>query len=443
MLTEEHLHGYQQKAVDFVVNKKRCALFLEMGLGKTVIALTAIDRLFRKKAIKRVLIIAPRKIIDLAWKPELDKWSHLELLDLDLITRNPEMGRVRDSEGLYAVSVDSVGNYVDLALWRWDMIIIDESIKIKSRSTNRFRGVKRLTSHPSTRVVIMTGIPAPNTEIDLWAQYFVVDRGERLGKTKGGFLERYFRSIMVGFGRKVQLKRGCDEKIVNQLKDITMSLKSEDWLDLPEKQVIDYSLELDKGLKSDYNRLESNLIYSLQGEDMEITSATAALNKALQFCNGFLYDNEKNAVHIHDMKLDYLEQLLESSAGENALVCYYYKADLERLKKRFPYAEEVSKKNIERWNQGKIKLLLLHPQSSGYGLNLQFGGSIIIWYSLVWSYSDYNQTNARLWRQGQENHVRIMRLIVKDTVEERVARALETKHETNENIMQALKRQLT
>ena len=440
MLQRNDLHAYQEKALTYAKEKQRSALFLEMGLGKTVIALTLIDELMDAGLVKSALVIAPKKLLNMTWKPELKKWGHLWLQDMimlegGLAVRKQKLKNAKN-QGLFGVSVDSIATYKELYNVDWDIVIVDESIKIKSRATRRWRGVKSVTENPLTRVVLMSGIPAPNSEMDLWAQYYILDRGKRLGRTIESYRSRFFihdyytgRYKVVGY-----MKR----KLSKLIKDISLALNVEDYLSMPDKIIVDRKVEMPKEIRGQYDKMEKDFIIELSQETLEIVNASALLQKTMQLCNGFIYD-ELGAERLHDAKLEALQDIIEDDAGENFIVTYKYKEDLRALLEKFPEAKTVSEENIKLWNEGKIKILLLHPQASGYGLNLQAGGSIVVWFSLTWSYSDYEQTNARVYRQGQDKPVRIIRLICSDSVEESIAEALERKRGSNKTIMESLK----
>ena len=432
------LHDYQNKALDFVMMTKRAALFLEMGLGKTVIALTLIDDLMDMGIVKSALVIAPKKLLKMTWLSELIKWDHLWLQEMTIIEGNVVNRKVQvgKGEGLFGVSVDSVATYHELYEKKWDVIIIDESVKIKNSESRRYLGVKYLTRYRKSRVIIMSGIPAPNSEMDLWAQYFILDRGERLGATIGAYRNRFFEHDFHSGGYTAPAhSKYAISRIVS---DISLAFSAEEYLSMPDKIVTDISIELPDDVVIKYKRMEAEFIYELSKDVIEITSASALLQKTMQVCNGFIYD-ELGAERIHDVKLDALQGIVDDDAGENFIVSYQYREDLRALKERFPYAEQVTDENLIKWNDGEIRMLLVHPKSAGYGLNLQDGGSIVVWFSLTWSYSDYEQTNARVYRQGQKKPVRIVRLVCDDSIEKSIASALERKRGLNKTVMSTLR----
>ena len=437
-MEKSDLHDYQRKALDFVRETNRSALFLEMGLGKTIIALTLIDDLMNDQVIKSALVIAPKKLLKMTWLPEISKWGHLWLQNMTIIEGplSERKVQVDDGEGLFGVSVDSVMTYHELYTKKWDIVIIDESIKVKNSAARRYLGTKHLTKFRKSRVVIMSGIPAPNSEMDLWSQYFIVDRGERLGNTVGAYRDRFFTYDRYSETYRVNSFSG--EKISSLVSDITLAFSAEDYLSMPDKIMTDINVELPDDVIDSYKKMEAKFIYELSKDVIEITSASALLQKTMQVCNGFIYDT-LGAERIHDVKLDALQEIVNGDAGENFIVSYQYREDLRALKERFPYAEQVSEENIIKWNNKEIRMLLVHPKSAGYGLNLQDGGSIVVWFSLTWSYSDYEQTNARVYRQGQKKPVRIVRFICNDSVEESIALALERKRGVNRTFMGTLR----
>ena len=437
-MDKSDLHDYQNKALTFAHDVGRGAMFLEMGLGKTVIALTLIDDLMDAGLVQSALVVAPKKLINMTWKPEIEKWDHLWLQDMTLIegqyvNRRKQVG---NGKGLFATSIDSVANYHELYEVPWDIVIIDESIKIKNSASRRYRGCKHLTKNPKTRVLIMSGIPAPNSEMDLWAQYFILDRGKRLERGIGSYRTKYFE--MNPYTNTYTIRGGCGKTIVDKVNDISLAFTAEEYLSMPDKIVTDWKIELSEDVKRKYKKLEKDFILELSQDNLEIFNASALLQKTMQVCNGFVY-REDETVRLHDAKLDALEEIVEDDAGENFIVAYKYKEDLRALQERFPYAKTVDPENVIAWNQGKVRMLLVHPQSAGYGLNLQDGGSVIVWFSLTWSYSDYEQTIARIYRQGQKKPVRVVRLICDDTVEGSIAKALERKREGNKTVMESLR----
>jgi len=440
-MNKTDLHPYQQKSLEFLYKTKRAAIFLEMGLGKTVIALTLIDDLMDQGIVKKALVIAPKKLLKMTWLTEIEKWDHLFLQKMQIIEgaiQHRKKQFIRGA-GLYGVSVDSIASYNELYDVPWDLVVIDESIKIKSRITRRWQGAKRLTSNPEARVVIMSGIPAPNSEMDLWAQYYILDRGERLGRSIETYRDRFF--IHDYYTNKYRIRGGLKKKLSGCVKDVSLALNAADYLDMPDKIVTDVNIEMPDKYRAQYEKMQDEFVIELSKEVLEIMSAGAMLQKTMQYCNGFVYD-ELGAERIHNSKLDELQEIVENNAGENVIVTYVYREDLRALQERFPEARVVDEESVRLWNEGKVSMLLLHPQSAGYGLNLQKGGSIIIWYSLTWSYGDYEQTNARIYRQGQSKPVRIIRLITHDSVEQNIARALEDKRSANRTVMETLKAEL-
>jgi len=443
-LNRDNLHEYQNRAIDFIKEKERCALFLDMGLGKSVSTLTAISDLKDSFALSKTLVIAPLRVANSTWAQEVSKWKHLNHLKVSVCT-GPEKARRsalhRDAD-IYVINRENVVWLVDLykKKWPFDCVVIDESSSFKNPSAKRFRALKKILPYTNF-MVLLTGTPSPNSLMDLWPQMYAVDFGERLGRTITGFRQRFFEQDFMG--HRYTIRDGCAEKIHNLISDKVISMDAEDYLDLPDRIDLDVEVELPSAVMKKYRELEKTLLAQLDtGEEIEAVSAAALANKMLQFANGAAYHDEyKNWAELHKEKLDALSDIVEDNPDENILVAYNYKFDLERLQKRFPKSVVLDKQQdtIDRWNRGEIKMLLAHPASAGHGLNLQSGGALSVWFGLNWSLELYQQFNARLHRQGQTRPVRIVHIIAKGTIDERVVKVLTDKNANQSALLSALK----
>ncbi len=425
-------HKYQEEAINKIIEINRCGLFLDMGLGKTVITLTAInDLMFDRFAITKVLIIAPLKVAEDTWIKEISKWDHLDNLTMSLVLGD-KAKRIKALEtraDIYVINRENVSWLVTYLGrdWDFDMVVIDELSSFKNPSASRFKSLKKVIGK-SSRVVGLTGTPNPNGYIDLWSQIYLLDGGERLGKTLSRYRDTYFTPDKRDSYRifTYKLKAGADKLINNVISDLCISMKAKDYLELPDKIFINHEISLKN--RKIYDELEQEFYFEFdKGSEVTAASKSVLINKLLQLCNGAVYtDGDKYQV-VHDDKLDKLEEIVESTLDSPILCFYQYKHDLDRIINRFDFAKELSQDNIDAWNKGKIKLLLTHPASSAYGLNLQDGGNVIVWFGLPWNLELYQQANARLHRQGQRRNVFIHHLICENTVEERVLETLQRK----------------
>lgn len=444
MLSRADLHDYQNRTVEFIKSKKRCGAFLQMGMGKSVSTLTAVTDLIDELSVRKVLVIAPLRVANSVWAQEVAKWKHLEHLRVSVCTGAEKTRRAalhRDAD-IYVINRENVVWLVELfgKKWPFDMVVVDESSSVKNPSSKRFRALKKVlpfTSH----MVILTGTPSPNGLIDLWSQMYLVDFGESLGRTVTGYRQRFFDQDYMG--RKWILRDGSADKIHALISDRVISMDAADYLILPERIDLNEKITLPPDAIRRYKEFEKTLLAQLEtGEEVEAMTAATLANKLLQFASGSMYvDEHKNYAEIHSAKLDTLAEIVDENEGENLLVAYNYRFDLERLLKRFPQAVVLDKEQstIDRWNRGEIKMLLAHPASAGHGLNIQAGGAIIVWFSLNWSLELYQQFNARLHRQGQEKPVRIIHMLAEGTIDERVMAALGCKDATQSSLLNALK----
>jgi len=424
--------------------------------SKTVSTLTAIKRLkFEEFEIDAALVIAPKRVAESVWSAEVEKWAHLKGLRISKIigTERQRKDAVRVKADVYMLGRDNVvwfqSMYQSLKVLGEDvMLVIDESSSFKNAKSQRFKALKHLQPY-FTRICILTGTPAPNGLIDLWSQIWLLDRGERLGKTLTGFRDKYFspgkRNGHIVFNYNPQ--EGSDTLIHDAIGDICISMKAEDYLDMPPAIYNDISLDLGAAVMKRYTDFERDKVLELVSgidEDGEVSALNAAAlsNKLLQFAGGAVYDENRVVHAIHSIKLDAAEEVIEAANGKSVLLAYTYKHELERLlvklKKYNPVKLETDQ-HIKDWNAGKISILLMHPASGGHGLNLQEGSNIALWYSCNWSLELYQQFNKRLDRQGQQERVTINRLVAVGTEDERVIAALDSKANTQESLMQSIK----
>lgn len=441
-------HDYQKRAVSFIREHEAAGLFLEMGLGKTVITLTAIDELMNDSfEVSRVLVIAPLRVAEDTWSRESNKWDHLKHLKISKIlgAAADRIRALKAQADIYVINRENVVWLVEYLeenrmKWPFDMVVIDELSSFKNNQAKRFKALRRM--RPAIdRIVGLTGTPAANSLMDLWAEMYLLDRGERLGRTLTAYRGNWFRP---GYGNgyvtyKWEPRRGALEAITKRIADITVSMKAEDYLTLPDKveSTIEVSLD-EKGLKA-YKEMERESLIELEGEEIAALDAAAVMSKLLQMANGFIYDEAHNPRHIHEAKLDALGEILEA-AESPVLVYYNFQADKDAILSRFHEAKLLENDStIEEWNKGKIKILLAHPASAGYGLNLQDGGHIMAWYGLPWSLEQYLQAVARLQRQGQKYPVMVYHLIAKGTVDEQVVASLSKKDMTQSALISILK----
>lgn len=423
-----------------------------MGMGKTVSTLTAIDNLIFLGEVNKVLVIAPLRVAEDTWSTEVDKWDHLKHLKISKILgtkKQREEALMKDTD-IYVTNRENVDWLVTECFdsWIWDMVVIDELSSFKSSKAKRFRALKKVRPY-FKRIVGLTGTPAPNSLIDLWPQIYLLDGGLRLGKTITGFKDRYFnpgrRNSYVVYNW--ELKEGSEAAIQNKISDICISMKADDYLDLPER--IDNRVEINLSKKSMeiYKKLEKDLVIELGEEDITAANAAVLTNKLLQMANGAIYSETKEVVKIHDEKIERLEEIIDVSNGKPVLVFYNFKHDYNRItemltKKKISHQTLNTSDDIKKWNDGKIQVALLHPASAGHGLNLQYGGNIIVWFGLTWSLELYQQANARLHRQGQKETVIIHHLISKGTVDEDVMNALANKEINQDMLLEAVKARL-
>lgn len=442
-------HNYQEKAISHIVDKSRCGLFLDMGLGKTVITLTAIDYLkYDAFEIDKVLVIAPLRVADGTWGSEAVKWDHLSHLRIAKILGTPAKRRkalVTDAD-IYITNRENTQWLCDELSsfgegFHFDMVVIDELSSFKNWKSKRFKSLKKYIAG-CKKVVGLTGTPAPNGMLDLWSQIYLLDQGERLGKTITGYKDRYFspdkRNASTVFSFKA--KDGSEDSIKNKISDICLSMKAEDWLDMPDKIINMQLVKLNDKEKSVYNKFERDQYMEFLQGDVTTLSKAGLINKLLQFSNGAMYTDDGGYTVTSNAKLDKLEEIIDTANGKAILCFYSFKHDLKRIQDKFKFAKKLeTNKDIEDWNNAKIELLLCHPASAGHGLNLQYGGNIIVWFGLTWSLELYEQANARLYRQGQKESVIIHHILTDETMDSSVLESLQGKKDVQDELMLALK----
>ena len=441
-------HEYQNYATEFILSHPISAVFLEMGLGKSVITLSAIfDLCLDSFLVCKVLVIAPLRVARDTWPAEIKKWDHLKGLSYSVAvgTEKERIDALKKQSTLYIINRENVDWLVHKSgiPFHFDMVVIDELSSFKSYGAKRFKSLLKV--RPSVkRIVGLTGTPSSNGLMDLWAEFRILDLGQRLGRYISHYRNTYFkpdkRNAQIIFSYKPL--PGAEEEIYKQISDITISMKSTDYLKMPEYVSNEVFVTLSEKEWKVYSDFKEDMVANLGDEEIDAVNAAVLSGKLLQMANGAVYDSENKAHVIHDKKLDALEDLIEGANGKPVLVAYWYKHDLERIKERFPVRQIQSSKDIEDWNDGKIPIAVIHPASAGHGLNLQSGGSTLIWFGLTWSLELYQQTNARLYRQGQKNTVIVHHIITKNTIDEDVLLARTKKEKTQDALIDAVKANL-
>lgn len=439
----------------FLQGHSHCALFLDMGLGKTVCSLSVAKELLDDFKIEKVLVIAPLRVAESTWTNECEKWDHLQDLRVVKVlgSSSNRQKALETNADVYVINRENVQWLVDQCkgVWPFDLVIIDELSSFKNPQAKRFKMLRRVIKQ-SAYVWGLTGTPASNGYMDLWAEMFLIDGGERLGKFIGSYRQQFFyaaahRGHIV---YEYRLRSGAKERIDQRLSDICLSMSKEDWLSLPPVIYNEVRVKMTPAERKIYDKFQQDRVLPLLGdklssiEDMSsaVLGETAAVlsGKLLQMANGAVYDDNSGVFHVHDQKLDALNEIVESSQGTPLLVFYSYRHDLDRIKARFPEAVELKGSvDIERWNKGEIPMLLCHPASAGFGINLQEGSYIMVWFGLPWSLENYQQSIARLHRQGQEHPVIVHHIITENTLDDRVLAALQNKDATQKSLLNALK----
>ncbi|WP_138090876.1 DEAD/DEAH box helicase [Halalkalibacterium halodurans] len=437
---------YQRYCINRLLVDEALGLFLDLGLGKTVITLTAVNDLkYNRFAIRRCLVVAPKKVAEATWTNEAAKWGHLKHMRIVTVlgSQRQRIRALNTPGDVYVINRDNVAWLVDYYrnAWPFDMVVLDELSSFKNHQAKRFKALTWVRPHIK-RIVGLTGTPAPNGLLDLWPQMYLLDGGERLEKYITHYRNRYFEKNYNGHGYTA--KPGADDAIQQKISDICISMKAEDYLELPGEVVNVIPVQLDEKAQKQYERMEKELL--LEVEDTEITATSAAVltGKLLQLCNGALYDEERNVHELHNNKIDAFLELIEQLNGKPALVFYSFQHDLTRIKKALEKSdlrirELKTPQDQLDWNAGEVDVLLAHPASAAYGLNLQDGGNHVVWFGLNWSLELYQQANGRLHRQGQTQKVILHHLVVQGGADEEVMTALEGKAATQDKLLEALK----
>lgn len=439
------LHDYQLDALDFATEKEKCALFLKMGAGKTVIALTWARNMIRRGIGNHVLVLAPLRVANNVWEPEIRKWSHLEHLDSANACGNipDRTAAIAARKSITVINHDKVKWLYQNHVWYWDIVIVDESSAYKSHRTKRFKMLSTLSAQANA-ILLLSGTPAPHSYMDLWSQMFLLDRGEILERTWNKFVNKYFTISFNGTYNTYELTPHGRKEIKRLIKPLAMTIPESKFGDLDSVE-IDVKIDLtDQGRKA-YKEIATNYITALKDgtEQLSVESASALSMKLRQISNGAAYDELRRVVHVHDEKLKALQDIVDEYPTENMIIATAFKHDQSRIVEWF--GTDIAKplrgnEEIKAWNLRQIRMLLLHPASGGHGLNLQHGGSMIVWFGLPWNLEHWLQTNARLLRQGQTETVRIVRIIAKSTIDVQIVRALTDRTDVLADFMKHLER---
>ena len=445
-------HDYQKYAIDYIETHPQAAVLLDMGLGKTSITLTAIrDLLFDSFEVHRVLVIAPLRVARDTWPAELEKWNHLHDLTYSVAVGTEAVRRAafQKAADIYIINRENVPWLVENIPFAFDMVVIDELSSFKNQQAKRFKALMKVRPH-IRRIVGLTGTPAGNGLMDLWAQFRLLDGGKRLGR----FITHYRQEYFIPGRTNGQIvyeyfpKPDAERRIYEKISDITISMKSTDYLKMPELVSIAYPVTLNQAEREDYDEMKEKFLLSLCDRDITAANAGALAGKLSQMANGALYDDDGEVVLIHDRKLDALEDIIEAANGKPLLIAYWFNHDLQRIEerlrlRRITFERLSSEGSIRRWNTGELPVALIHPASAGHGLNLQAGGSTIVWFGLTWSLELYQQTNARLWRQGQTDQtVTLIHIVTGGTIDEDILKALKSKDRTQASLIAAVKANL-
>ena len=445
-------HDYQTYAIRFIEQNPVAAVLLEMGLGKTTITLTAIQNLmYDSFDVHKVLVIAPLRVAKNTWSAELEKWEHLKHLTYSVVvgTAEERKAALRRRADIYIINRENIQWLVEQGRFDFDMAVIDELSSFKNHQTKRFRALMKVRPRLK-RIVGLTETPSSNGLMDLFAEFRLLDMGERLGRFIGQFRNTYFqpnkRKGMIVYSYKPL--PGAEDAIYEKISDITISMRATDHLKMPELIMSEYTVEMSAYEKEKYMALKKEMILELPDGEVTASNAASLSSKLSQMANGAIYDDNKQSVQIHDRKLDVLEDIIESANGKPILVAYWFKHDLKRIKERLyklhiPFSTMDKSDSIQKWNNGELPVALIHPASAGHGLNLQSGGNYLVWFGLTWSLELYQQTNARLYRQGQKSAtVVIQHIITKGTIDERILKALQDKDEIQTTLLEAVKAEM-
>lgn len=443
-------HDYQKYCISRCISDTTVGLFLDMGLGKTIITLTAINDLkYNRFLVKKVLVIAPKKVAEDTWTREQKKWEHLKLLRVIPVlgSQTKRINALNTQADIYVINRENVQWLVEYYKndWPFDMVVIDELSSFKNPQSKRFKALKCVRSLIH-RIIGLTGTPAPNSLMDLWAQIYLLDKGERLEKTITKYREKYFRAYPLGnLGVNIYEEReGVEQIIKNKISDICISLKAEDYLKSPERIIDTRYVKLDNKASKAYKDFEKEMFLQIDEDEIDVATAAGLSNKLLQFCNGAVYKEDRNVVAVHECKIEALLELIEALQRKPVLIFYNFQHDKTRIEKalsklKLKVGQLKTADDITKWNNKELDVLLAHPASAAYGLNLQDGGSHIIWFGLNWSLELYKQANARLYRQGQKETVFIHHLVVTGCIDETVIETLNDKNATQDKLLNALK----
>lgn len=451
-------HKYQQFCTQYIINNSIAALFLDMGLGKTVITLTAIKELILSQKINKALIIAPLRVARDVWPAEIEKWDHLKTdisISLILGTAKRREKATLAEANIYVINADNVSWLVEFyknnnKKWDFDLFVVDELSLFKNHKSKKWKALRSVAEFTKRRIGL-TGTPASNGLMDLFGEIGILDMGERFGKYITYFRKKYCFPLDVnkrtGIVYKWGFKSRAEEHIYQKIEDITVSMKALDYLDMPKKISNIHFVRLGKKEREQYQFLKLNYLLPFKDTTVDAKSAAVLTQKLQQLANGAVYDEEGNVQILHNRKLEALEDVITEANGHNILCIYNFKHDRDRIfeyfkKQNLEIRDIRENEDIEAWNEGKIQLGLLHPAAGGHGLNLQKGGHIVVWFSLTWNLDYYNQVNARLWRQGQKERVNIQHLVAENTVDERIYNALVGKDKTQERVINAVKAEI-
>lgn len=458
-MKRQDLHEYQNYCVRFLKEHTEAMLILEMGLGKSALSLTAIlDLMFDSFEVSKTLVIAPLRVAKTVWPQEREVWEHASFLQMSVIVGSPKQreSALHASADVYVINRENVKWLVDYLekkriSWPFDMVVIDELSSFKNHSSQRWKALRKVRPR-IRRMVGLTGTPASNGLMDLWAETYLMDNGQRLGRFIGRYREAYFKADgmnpYTGVVYSYTPLPGAEEHIYSKISDISVSMKALDYLDMPEFVPVVHRVEMEKSERQIYEELKKELLVEVDGENIDAANAAVLSGKLLQMANGAIYTDDREVIPVHSRKLLMLEDLIEQANGQNVLVAYWFQHDhsriLEHLRgKGYEPRDIKTDADIAAWNKGKIPVGLISPAGAGHGLNIQRGGHILIWYSMIWSLEMYQQTNARLWRQGQKEVVTAHHIVCRDTVDEDVLKALKTKDITQRNLIAAVKAHLT
>lgn len=441
-------HSYQEYAIRYIETHPISALLIDMGLGKTSITLTAIcNLLFDSFEVCKVLVIAPLRVAKNTWTDEIKKWEHLSTLTYSLIVgnENERLSALNEKADIYIINRENVDWLVNKSGYKFDfdMVVIDELSSFKNHQSKRFKSLMKVRPLVK-RIVGLTGTPSSNGLMDLFAEFKILDMGKRLGYFIGQYRNTYFKPDKMNGPIVYSYKPlpNAENAIYEKISDITVSMKANEYLKMPELLTSNYVVELSNSEKNQYDEMKKSLVLEITDGEITASNAASLSNKLCQLSNGAIYDDEQNIVEIHDRKLEALEDIIESMNGKPLLIAYWYRHDLGRIKSRFSVREIKTSEDISDWNDGKIPVALIHPASAGHGLKLQNGGSTLVWFGLTWSLELYQQTNARLYRQGQKNTVVIQHIITKGTIDEQILKALQKKNKTQADLIDAVRANL-